>query len=83
MTENIENRTDREKGTDRKTEKPVTEAPLTIPVEEQVQANTIHFPVSLHCNTLQYSTIVGNLLHYRDVHCSMGQYRTTHYIIVT
>ena len=56
MTENIEKRTDREKGTDRQTEKPVTEAPLTIPVEEQVQANTIHFPVSLHCNTLQYST---------------------------
>ena len=77
------NRTDREKGTDRKTEKPVTEAPLTIPVEEQVQANTKHFPVSLHCNTVQYSTIAGNLLQYRDVHCSMGQYRTTHYIIVT
>ena len=71
---NIDKRTDREKGTDRQTEKPVTEFPLTIPVAEQVQTNTIHFPVSLYCNTLQYSTIVGTLLQYREVHYSMGQY---------
>ena len=53
---NIDKRTDREKGTDRQTEKLVTEAPLTIPVEEQVQANTKHFPC--HYIAIHYSTVL-------------------------